>query len=168
MIIKGKGFLLRPARKEDADSLWENYNDKEVARGMATMETEKQFKKEWKEGFKKKDKNSDRFVIEIDERAVGKITMKMFDPYNKSKAKISYWIGKGYRGKGITSLGVKLAVGYWFKKFKLVRIEARARTYNKASARVLEKAGFKLEGIMRKNIFKDGKHYDDCLYARVK
>jgi len=54
------------------------------------------------------------------------------------------------------------------KKYKLRRIEARARTYNKSSARVLEKAGFKLESILRKNVLKDGKLYDDFLYARLR
>lgn len=42
------------------------------------------------------------------------------------------------------------------------------RTFNKASARVLEKSGYKLEGILRKNKFKDGKYLDDMLWAKTK
>jgi len=37
------------------------------------------------------------------------------------------------------------------KKYKLKRLEGWCRTFNKPSARVLEKSGFKLEGILRKN-----------------
>lgn len=168
MIYKTKQFTLRPAKKGDVDSLWKNYNDSEVIKSFVTNPTKKKFYEDFKEGILKKEKNGERFVIEIDGLAVGKINLKLTDPFNKTKAKIGYWIGKKYRGKGITTKVVKITVSYWMKKYKLVRVEARARTYNRASARVLEKAGFKLEGILRKNVNKEGKFYDDFLYAKIK
>ncbi len=168
MKFKTKNFILRPPKKGDEGSLWENYNEPQVIRSFVTNPTEKQFKSDFKKGLKNQEKDAERFVIEIDGKAVGKINIKLFDPYNKTKAKIGYWIGKKYRGKGIVTEVIKLAVPYWMKKYKLKRVEARARTYNKASARVLEKAGFELEGILRKNVLKDGKLYDDFLYARLK
>ncbi len=168
MIFKTKDFILRLPKKGDEISLWENYNDRLVIKSFVTNPTEKQFKSDFKKGLKKKEKNAERLIIEVDGKAVGKINVKLFDPYNKTKAKIGYWIGKKYRGRGIVTKAIKLAVPYWIKKYKLRRMEARARTYNKSSARVLEKAGFKLEGILRKNVLKDGKLYDDFLYARVR
>jgi RimJ/RimL family protein N-acetyltransferase len=42
------------------------------------------------------------------------------------------------------------------------------RAKNKASARVLEKAGYKLEGILKKNKCVDGEFLDDFLYAKVR
>ena len=168
MKLKTRNFILRLPKNGDEISLWKNYNDSEVIRGFVTSPTKKQFMSDFKKGLKKKEKDAERFVIEVDGEAVGKINMKLFDPYNKTKAKIGYWIGKKYRGKGIVTEVVKLIVPYWMNKYKLSRIEARARTYNKASARVLEKSGFKLEGILRKNVLKDGKLYDDFLYARIK
>lgn len=168
MIIKTKEFILRPARKGDVDSLWENYNEPQVIQSFVTSPTEKKFREDFKQGLKKKEKDAERFVIEVNGKAVGKINLKLDDPYNKTKAKIGYWIGKEYRGKGIVTAVVKIVVPYWMKKYRLVRVEARARTYNKSSARVLEKAGFKLEGILRKNVLKDGKLYDDFLYAKIK
>ena len=168
MKFKTKDFILRLPKKGDEISLWENYNDRLVIKSFVTNPTEKQFKSDFKKGLKKKEKNAERLIIEVDGKAVGKINVKLFDPYNKTKAKIGYWIGKKYRGRGIVTKAIKLAVPYWIKKYKLRRMEARARTYNKSSARVLEKAGFKLEGILRKNVLKDGKLYDDFLYARVR
>lgn len=168
MKIKTKNFVLRPPKKGDENSLWDNYNDPQVIKSFVSNPTERQFKKDFKKGLKKKEKDGERFVIEVDGKAVGKININFFDPYNKTKAKIGYWIGKKYRGRGIVTKVIKLAVPYWMKKYKLKRVEARARTYNKASARVLEKAGFKLEGILKKNVLKDGKLYDDFLYARVR
>jgi len=167
MKFKTKEFILRMPRKGDVDSLWNNYNETRVIKSFVTNPTEKKFRDDFRKGLRKKEKDSERFVIEIDGEAVGKIYINLVDPYNKTKAKIGYWIGKKYRGKGIVTKVVKIAVTYWVRKYKLRRVEARARTYNKSSARVLEKAGFKLEGILRKNVLKDGKLYDDFIYARV-
>ena len=166
MIIKTKDFVLRPPKKEDVNSLWENYNDSDVARNMVTMETEKEFKKEFLELLKKKDKTSDRFVIVIGGNAVGKIALREIVP--KLKGTVSSWIGKNYRSKGIMTKANILACDYWFDKYGIRRIEARTREYNKAAQRSLEKSGFKLEGIMRKNVLKNGKYFNDYLYARVR
>ena len=168
MKFKTKDFILRPPKKGDENSLWENYNEPQVIKSFVTNPNEKQFKSDFKKGLKKKEKDAERLIIGVDGKAVGKINVKLFDLYNKTKAKIGYWIGKKYRGRGIVTKVIKLAVPYWMKKYKLKRVEARARTYNKSSARVLEKAGFKLEGILRKNVLKDGKLYDDFLYACVR
>jgi RimJ/RimL family protein N-acetyltransferase len=51
---------------------------------------------------------------------------------------------------------------------KLKRLTAKVFLPNKASARVLEKNGFKLEGILKKDLAKGGKYYDVYLFARVK
>jgi len=166
MRIKSKDFILRPPKKGDEKSLWENYNDKEIAKNMVTMETEKEFKKEFLQVLKKRDKTSDRFIVEIDGLAVGKIAIRDIIP--KLKGTVSSWIGKKYRGRGIMTKIRVLVCNYWFKKFKLRRIEARTREYNKAAQKSLEKSGFKLEGILRKNVLKNSKYYDDYLYARVR
>ncbi len=58
-------------------------------------------------------------------------------------------------------------VNYCFKKFPLHRIYAEAYANNLASAHVLEKAGFVLEGRLRKNVVKDGKVLDSLLFAKT-
>jgi len=168
MRFRTKQFILRLPRKGDEESLWENYNDPTIIKSFVTSPSEKKFKSDFNKGLKKKEKDGERLVVEVDGKAVGKINVRRIDPFNKTKAKIGYWIGKDYRGRGIVTEAIKLAVPRWMKKYKLKRVEARARTYNKASACVLEKAGFKLEGIMKKNVYKNGKWYDDYLYARVR
>lgn len=57
---------------------------------------------------------------------------------------------------------------YAFKKYKLVGIEARGRTFNKGSARVLEKAGYALEGIHKKELCKKGVYLDNMYWAMVR
>lgn len=52
--------------------------------------------------------------------------------------------------------------------FSLVRLEAPVFAWNPASMRVLEKAGFEREGILRSSVFKDGQVIDQVLYALIR
>jgi RimJ/RimL family protein N-acetyltransferase len=62
---------------------------------------------------------------------------------------------------------VKSMTNYAIRNLKLHRIFAEPYTNNPASARVLEKAGFICEGMLRSNVFKDGKVLDQFLYSYV-
>lgn len=170
MMLKGKNFILRKIKKSDFDSWAGNIIDKVIDKNFVTnprnlKEAEKEFRDKLKENRKKK-KDSDDFVIETNSMAVGEIGLHLIIP--NLSAKVDYWIGKDYRGKGIVTNALRLIVDYGFKKHRLRRVYAQTRTFNKASARVLEKAGFKLEGIKRKDVLKDGQYYDNFLYARVR
>ena len=57
---------------------------------------------------------------------------------------------------------------YAFASFDLIRVEAYVFEWNPASCRVLEKAGFTLEGRLRKTVTKDGKTIDELLYGLVR
>jgi RimJ/RimL family protein N-acetyltransferase len=56
-------------------------------------------------------------------------------------------------------------VDYLFLSKPIVRIQAHTNVRNMASQRVLEKAGFRKEGIVRKRIFIRGKWRDEFLYS---
>jgi RimJ/RimL family protein N-acetyltransferase len=71
----------------------------------------------------------------------GTIAIKDID-YVDKKAKIGYWIGKQYQGKGIATECVKLVVNYAFDELKLEEILAYVFPDNNSSIRVLEKNGF--------------------------
>lgn len=81
---------------------------------------------------------------------------------------IGYWIAPPYRGQGIMSRVVDIYSNWLFQNTGLVRIEAYVFAHNKASARVLEKAGFEREGLLRKKYLKNGVLTDAFLYARLK
>jgi len=63
---------------------------------------------------------------------------------------------------------LKLITDYTLKEYKLVRLEGYVREHNKASARMMEKAGYELEGIIRKNQKKGAKFINDLLYSWVR
>ncbi len=107
------------------------------------------------------------FAIEYEGKFAGSIGLvKQSDVY-KLTAEIGYWIGEPYWGKGITTQAAKMITDYGFNKLGLVRIFSGVFDFNKASQRVLEKAGFKLECVFEKSIYKNGKICDEYRYAMI-
>ena len=82
---------------------------------------------------------------------------------------IGYWLAEPFRGQGIMTDAVN-ALCIWLLENRpnLVRIEAKVHSYNPTSARVLEKAGFEREGILRKAALKHGALIDIILMARIR
>jgi ribosomal-protein-alanine N-acetyltransferase len=73
-----------------------------------------------------------------------------------------------YWGKGITTQAVQKFCEEAFDKMDIIRITGSVFGENEASKRVLTKAGFMLEGVMRKAVYKNGKVMDLCLYGLYK
>ena len=173
MILKGNGFILRHISMSDAKRYFEIQQDKDTRRGFMTVpESMKEARKELKmktADFKKKKPFGESFAIEVKGEFAGFVDLcHLNKKHHEHEGSVSYCIRKEFRGKGITTAAVKLIVKYGFNKYKLKRMEARCRTFNKASAKVLKKAGFKLEGILRKTELKDGRYYDDMVWAIVR
>jgi [ribosomal protein S5]-alanine N-acetyltransferase len=82
-------------------------------------------------------------------------------------AELGYWLGEPYQRKGVMTEAVRAIVSYGFETLDLDRISAAPYAPNVASRRVLEKAGFVLEGILRHNAVKNNVRLDQALYARL-
>jgi ribosomal-protein-alanine N-acetyltransferase len=83
------------------------------------------------------------------------------------KAEIGYWLAKPYWGRGIMTDAVRRVSDFSFRELRLIRLTAHVFAFNTASARVLEKAGFELEGRLRLHYKKDGRLGDGLLYAKL-
>jgi RimJ/RimL family protein N-acetyltransferase len=81
---------------------------------------------------------------------------------------IGYSLVPSERGKGFCSEAVKIMVDYLFLSKDIMRIQAQTDQRNAASQKVLEKAGFKKEGILRKNFFMRGEWTDDYIYSIIR
>ncbi|KAB1202768.1 putative N-acetyltransferase p20 [Morella rubra] len=102
----------------------------------------------------------------IDDRSIGFIYIFPGSGDERCRAEIGYGLATKYWGQGITSRAVKMALSIVFKDFPdLVRLQAHALVENKASQRVLEKAGFQQEGLLRKYSFVKGKVRDLLIYS---
>jgi RimJ/RimL family protein N-acetyltransferase len=170
--IKTKKFILRPLKMSDKESLAKHVNYRAIARNLLVIPYPYKLKdaKFWISKvlkYNKMKKPTDIiFGIEINGNVVGSIGIHRIK--EKHKAEIGYWLGKEYWGKGIMSEAVKIISEYCFNKLKLRRIVAKVFLFNEPSKRVLEKNGFKMEGILRKEENKKGKLLDTYLMARVR
>ncbi len=171
VILRSRRFVLRPFRKGDEESLRKNIDDKDIARFTITvpypyrMKNARQWIKSSIAEGRKKTKVEARFAIDKAGEIIGGITLLHIDGH---KAELGYWLARSYWGQGIITSAAKLVCAFGFKQLKLQRIYATVLPENKASIRVLEKAGFKFEGRLRK-LHKRGKRLLDALqYARVR
>jgi len=78
---------------------------------------------------------------------------------------IGYTLVPDERGKGYCTEAVEIMVDYLFLSKGIVRVQAQTDQRNLASQRVLEKAGFKKEGTLRRNFFVRGAWTDDYIYS---
>ncbi len=105
------------------------------------------------------------FAIDVNGEAVGSIGIYQQTDIHALNAEMGYWLSEDYWGQGIMTGAVKEMVRYGFETFDITRIFARPFGTNKASQRVLEKAGFTLEARFEKVLFKNGEFVDELVYG---
>ena len=108
------------------------------------------------------------FAIATAEEAIGGIGVTLNHDVHRLTAEMGYWLGEPFWGKGIMTEAVTAFTDFAFEQFGLVRIYAEPYATNQASCRVLEKAGFQLEGRMRNSVVKAGQIGDQFLYAKIR
>ncbi len=107
------------------------------------------------------------FAIDVGGECVGTVGIVLQTDVHRRSAEIGYWLGRAFWGRGIATDVVRAVTSHGFFSFGLVRVFASVFATNPASARVLEKAGYALEGRMRSAVVKDGVLMDALLYACV-
>ena len=92
----------------------------------------------------------------------------VFGITKREKAEIGYWLAKPYWGQGIITEVVRRLCKFAFDQYELRRIYAKVFATNPTSARVLEKAGFELEGTLRNHYFRDDESYDVLFFGMMR
>ena len=108
------------------------------------------------------------FAVAAGDALVGSIGVFRRENIHARTAEMGYYIGEPYWGRGLATSAARQACEYVFEHTDIIRIFAEPFARNAASCRVLEKAGFQLEGVIRGNAVKNGKILDMKLYALVK
>ncbi|HEY7683698.1 MAG TPA: GNAT family protein [Gemmatimonadales bacterium] len=109
------------------------------------------------------------FAIVVEDQAVGGIGYTRHHDVERISAEIGYWLGVAFWGRGIMTAALRAVTAYAFRQHQeLRRIYAVPFARNTASVRVLEKAGYRLEGRMRQSVIKDGEVLDQLLYAMLR
>ena len=165
-------FTLRPWRLSDAAELVPYADDPLVARNLRDV-FPNPYTLADAEGFvgacvEQEGRGQLCRCIEVDGRAAGSIGLFLgTDVYRKS-AELGYWLGRPFWRRGIMSAAVLQMCREGFETWDVVRIYAEPYASNAGSRGVLEKAGFTLEGIKRRSVFKNGELLDSCIYAKLR
>ncbi|MFA6908310.1 MAG: GNAT family protein [Patescibacteria group bacterium] len=169
--IKARNMTLRSPQIADAPVVIPYINDRLVKR-FTTIPSPYR-KKDWLVWVKsvhaqirKKQPGKYNFMIEVEQRPIGSISLDHVTP--KHKATLGYWLAKEFRNKGIMQEAVGAITRFGFAQLKLQRIEATVDITNKASRRVLEKNGFKVEGVQKKGVMHRGQLRDVYMLAKVR
>lgn len=160
-------FRLRPLELSDISTFASYANEFDVAKNM-TDGFAHPYTEEHAEKFIKMTVESDpRHImgIEVDGEICGAAGIHPKEDVLKKNAELGYWVAKKYWGKGIISRVIPKMLDYGFKNFDIERVYARPYGPNKASQRVLEKNGFRLEGEFKQAIYKNGELLDLFEYA---
>lgn len=112
---------------------------------------------------------SERFIIYMiadreTNEIYGSISMSFSQIHNRGE--VGYYIGEEYWGRGIMTEALKAVIDFWFDK-GLKKIVGNHFEFNKASGKVMEKAGMKCEGSMKKHVKRNGKYYDLVYYGII-
>ena len=159
-MLEGKNVRLRALEKEDLPLFTEWNNDPTYAgefepfEQRSLAETEK-----WFAGLRTEEK---WFIIEKkDGMKIGQIICSPKDHHYS----VGYRIVPNERNKGYCTEAVKIVVDHLFLSTNIVRVESEASPKNVASIKVLEKAGFTREGLIRKSVYINGEWKDGALYS---
>jgi ribosomal-protein-alanine N-acetyltransferase len=107
------------------------------------------------------------FLIEYDGELAGQLNVSSISYGSVSSASIGYWVSERFAGKNITPTAVALASDYVFFQVGLHRIEICIRPENAPSLRVVEKLGYRYEGLRRRFIHINGDWRDHFCFALV-
>jgi len=107
------------------------------------------------------------FAIDVNGEAVGGIGLVLQSDVERCSAEVGYWLSEQYWGRGIVTAALIAITDYSFKHLKLTRVFAIPFARNDASIRVLEKAGYMCEGLLRRSAIKEGVVLDQLMYAKT-
>ena len=161
---------LRSWRPDDRPALVHEANNRKIWRNLTELfphpytDADAQF---WVD-FAQRAAPSIHLAIDLDGRAIGGIGVDVGKGQSMYSGAFGYWLGEAHWGQGIATAAARAMVAHVFSQTPLMRLEARVFAWNPASMRVLEKAGFVREGVLKSSVFKDGQLTDDIVYALVR
>jgi RimJ/RimL family protein N-acetyltransferase len=169
MELAGRLCTLRPWRREDIPALARSANNWNIARNLRDRfphpYTERDARAFVHASLSARPPLS--FAIVVGGEAGGGIGISPGSDVERFSAEVGYWLAEPLWGRGITSEALTLVSEYAFRECNLLRLFALPFADNVSSIRVLEKAGYVREGVLRASAVKEGVARDQALFARV-
>ena len=159
-LLEGKNVNLRVVEKEGLSLLTEWYNNPEFTGEYVWLPQQSRTEREkWYDSLP-----SDAKFFFIERKDGTKVGTMAHFPAGKL-LEIGYVMVPSERGRGYCTEAVRMMIDYLFLSRNIVRIQAHTDVKNMGSQRVLEKAGFSKEGILRKSLFIRGEWRDNTVYS---
>lgn len=166
-MLETKRLILRAWTLEDLDDFFEYGKDPDVGPNAGWKPHE--FKEESLAILENFIEDDEVWAIVDKEtgKAIGSIGVHKDDKRRGINAKmIGYVLSKDYWGQGLVPEAVNKVLEYLFNDEKIELVSCYHFPFNKRSKRVIEKCGFKFEGILRySNKIYNGKIYDEYCYS---
>ena len=175
ILLKTKRLVLRDLVADDAKSIAENANDRDIWYFTAEIPYPYKLKDaKWfinkcqKDAKQKPRKNYELGItLKSEKRVIGIIGLIKVNREHK-KVVIGYWLGKKYWRRGIMTESEKAVLNFAFNKLKINKISGEALIENKASNILFKKFGFRRVGILKEELVKNGKKVDMYRYELLK
>ncbi len=159
-VLEGKGVNLKLVEKGDLPLLVEWSNNAEYLGEFILLP--QQSRTEWEKRYENLSSDTKWFFVE---KKDGTKIGTMFNWLIGSLLEISCVLAPNERGKGYGVEATRLMVDYLFLSKDVTRIQAHTSAENMVSQKVLRKAGFRKEGIVRKSVFSRGEWRDRAIYS---
>ena len=162
-------YILRKWRMSDAKDLASALNNEKILNnlrdGLPLPYTERDAADYISAMLSADENNTFAYAVTVDDRAVGSIGAFRQSNIHRQTAELGYYLAEEYWGHGIMTNAVLQICSRIFETTDILRIYAEPFSYNIGSCRVLEKAGFTFEGIMKNNAVKNGRVIDMAMYS---
>lgn len=173
MHLETERLILRPIEESDALALHPLVDDPDVAATM--LSTPHPYREHEFRDFVRKAVESlasrERFemVIVLKETGLPVGAIRFFNiAWEHARTEMGCWLGKPYWGNGYVTEATLSMIRFGFEELGLEGIHAHCLASNKASQRVLEKAGLTLEGMIRHAVKKGHRFHDVLLFGIIR
>lgn len=171
-MYEGQKVRLREYRKEDIPLRLTYLNDPEVTANLTPEVPYPMTLHEELKWFESITSTSDtyKFAVETlaNKKFIGGCNISDVD-WKNSVATIGIFIGgRENRGKGYGSDALKVLMDFIFMQMNINKIRLTVYSHNKSAIKCYEKCGFKIEGVLRQEIYRDGKYYDKIAMGFLK
>jgi RimJ/RimL family protein N-acetyltransferase len=169
MVVAGPRCTLRSFIEADVPALTLLLNNYNVSRNLTVVPHPyvEANAREWFERHKNATDNAWSYAIEANSALIGAVGGGRLENIHCRCIEFGYWLGEPFWGQGLATEAVGLFCDFLAQQPDVDRLQANVYGWNPASARVLEKNGFSLEGRRPRGVFKDGQTTDLLLYGRV-
>jgi len=169
-LLETERLILRELRAGDVEAIFQFLSDEEVVRyydqPMIHLQQAYNLIQRHRTRFENGEAIRWGITIKGENRVVG--SCGFFRDITNFYAGISYVLDRPYWNKGFMTEALQAMIPFGFNSYHLNRIEAHIAQPNQASQRVLEKLGFREEGILRQRLFENNRFHDEKVFSLLK